>query len=67
MAVKIDAKFEGKLTLLSKLILANFHRLKNSDFILESKMAELNQSKNLKQPDRPDAVWKLYFNLEINE
>ena len=42
-------------------------RLKNSDFILESKMAELNQSKNLKQPDRPDAVWKLYFNLEINE
>ena len=67
MAVKIDAKFEGKLTLLSKLTLANFHRLKNSDFILESKMAELNQSKNLKQPDRPDAVWKLYFNLEINE
>ena len=55
MAVKIDAKFEGKLTLLSKLT-ANFHRLKNSDFILESKMAELNQSKNLKQPDRPDAV-----------
>ena len=56
MAVKIDAKFEGKLTLLSKLTLANFHRLKNSDFILESKMAELNQSKNLKQPDRTDAV-----------
>ena len=67
MAVKIDAKFEGKLTLLSKLTLANFHRLKNSDFILESKMAELNQSKNLKQPDRPDVMWKLYFNLEINE
>ena len=56
MAVKIDAKFEGKLTLLSKLTLANFHRLKNSDFILESKMAELNQSKNLKQPDRPDVM-----------
>ena len=67
MAVKIDAKFEGKLTLLSKMTLANFHRLKNSNFILESKMAELNQSKNLKQPDRPDAMWKLYFNLEINE
>ena len=67
MAVKIDAKFEGKLTLLSKLTLANFHRLKNSDFILESKMVELNQSKNLKQPDRTDAMWKLYFNLEINE
>ena len=31
-------------------------RLKNSDFILESKMAELNQNKNSKQPDRPDAV-----------
>ena len=43
------------------------HRLKNSDFILESKMAELNQNKNSKQPDRPDAVWKLYFTLEINE
>ena len=31
-------------------------RLKKSDFILESKMAELNQNKNSKQPDRPDAV-----------
>ena len=39
--------------------LANFHRLKNSDFILESKMAELNQNKNLKQLDQPDAVRKL--------
>ena len=37
------------------------------DFILESKMAELNKNKNSKQPDRPDAVWKLYFTLEINE
>ena len=43
------------------------HRLKNRDFILESKMAELNKNKNSKQPDRPDAVWKLYFTLEINE
>ena len=43
------------------------HRLKNSDFILESKMAELNQNQNWKQPDRPDAVRKLYFTLEINE
>ena len=34
---------------------------------LKSKMAELNQNKNSKQPDRPDAVWKLYFTLEINE
>ena len=29
-------------------------RLKNSNFILESKMVELNQNKNSKQPDRPD-------------
>ena len=35
--------------------------------ILESKMVELNQNKNAKQPDQPDAVWKLYFTLEINE
>ena len=45
----------------------NFHRLKNSDFILESKMAELNKNKNSKQPDRPDAVGKLFFTLETNE
>ena len=32
------------------------HRLKNSDFILESKMAELNKNKNSKQQDRPDAL-----------
>ena len=59
MALKIDAKFEGKLTCAFKndmRDLANFHRLKNSDFILESKMAELNKNKNSKQPDRPDAV-----------
>ena len=47
--------------------LANFHRLKNSGFILESKMVHLNQDKNSKQPDRPDAVSKLYFTLKINE
>ena len=46
---------------------ANFHRLKNSDFILEIKIAELNQNKNLKQLDRPDAVRTLCFTLEINE
>ena len=59
MLQKIDAKFEGKLTcaLQNKMRnLGNFHRLKNSDFILESKMAELNQNKNSKQLDRPDAV-----------
>ena len=45
--------------------LANFHRLKNSDFILERNMVELTQNKNSKQLDRPDAVRKLYFILEI--
>ena len=59
MTLNIDAKFEGKLTCAFKndmRNLVNFHRLKNSNFILESKMAELNQNKNSKQPDRPDAV-----------
>ena len=59
MALKTDAKFEGELTCAFKndmKNLVNFHRLKNSDFILENKMAELNQNKNSKQPDRPDAV-----------
>ena len=59
MALKIYAKFEGKMTCAFKSDLSNlsnFPRLKNSDFILESKMAELNQNKNSKQPDRPDAV-----------
>ena len=57
MAVKIDAKFERVLTCTFKndmINLAHFHELKNSDFILESKMAELNQNKNLKQPDRSE-------------
>ena len=59
MTLKIDAKFEEKVTCVSKndmRNLANFHRLKNIDFILESKMVELNQNKNSKQPDLPDAV-----------
>ena len=70
MTLKIDAKFEGKLTCAFQndmWNLANFHRLKNSDFILENKMVELNQNKNLKQLDRLDAGRKLYFTLEINE
>ena len=70
MALKIDEKFEWKWSCAFKneiRNLANFHRLKNSDFILESKMAELNQNKNLKQLDRPDALRKLYFTLKINE
>ena len=59
MALKIHGKFEGKLTCTFKngiRSLANFHRRKNDDFIVESKMAELNQNKNSKQPDPPDAV-----------
>ena len=43
------------------------HRLKNSDFILESEVTKLNENKNSRQPDRPDAVWKIYFTLEIDE
>ena len=30
-------------------------------------MTELNQNKNSKQPDQPDAVQKRYFTLKINE
>ena len=59
IALKIDAKFEGKLTCAFKNDMRNwadFHRLQNSDFILESKMSELNQNKNSKQPDQSDAV-----------
>ena len=71
MALKrVDVKFEGKLTCGFKndiRNLSNFHKLNNSRSILESKMAELNQNKNSKQPDQPDAVWKLYFALETNE
>ena len=51
--------------------LTNIHRLKaiilSSDFILESKMAQLNQIKTPKQLDRPDSVRKLYFAFEIKE
>ena len=70
MALKIDAKFEGKLTCAFQNNMKNFesfHWLKNSDFILESKMVKLNQNKNLKKSDWPDAVRKLYFTLEANE
>ena len=42
-------------------------RLKNSDLVLETRMVEENLNKNSKQPDRPHALWKLYFTLEINE
>ena len=55
MTLKSDAKFQENLTWGLKndmRSLENFRRLKNSDFILESKMAELNQNKSLKQLDR---------------
>ena len=39
-----------------KMTLRMVKRLKNSDFILESKMAELNKNKNSKYPVRPDGV-----------
>ena len=65
-----SCKFWRKLTCAFKnntKNLANSHKLKNSDFISESKLAELNQNKNSKEADRPDAAWKLYFTLEIIE
>ena len=69
MPLKIDAKFEENWFVLSKMIWTIckifVHMLKNSNFILESKVAELNQNKN--RQDRLDAVQKLYFTLEINE
>ena len=52
MALKIDVKLTCVFKTNMK-NLVNFYRLKNSDFILESKIAELNQNKNSKQPDRP--------------
>ena len=51
IALKIDAKIEGKLPCIFKndvRNLENFHRLKTSDFILESKMVESNQNKKFK-------------------
>ena len=59
IALKIDAKFEGKLTCAFKndmRNLANFHRVKNSYLIFERKMVKLNQNENSKQPDRPEAM-----------
>ena len=56
MALNIDIKFEGKLTCAFKNDMRNFNRPKNSTFILESKMVELNQNQNSKQPDQPDTV-----------
>ena len=63
IALKIDAKLEGRLTGAfpnDMRNLANFLRLKNSDFIFESKLAVLNKNNNLKHLDQLDAVRKLY-------
>ena len=52
MTLKIDAKLEGKRTHAFRndmRNLAKFHSLKNSGFILQSKMEKLNQNKSSKQ------------------
>ena len=70
IALKIDGKLEGKLTCAFKnnlRNLANFHWLKNSSFVLESEIAELNLNKNSKGPDRPDEMWQLYFTFDIDD
>ena len=59
MSLRSDAKFEEKVTCAFKndiRNLANVHRLRNSDFILESKMMKLNQNNNSKQSNPPDVV-----------
>ena len=65
MALKIYAKLKGKLTCAFendwRIWQIFLYRLKNNNSILKSKMEELNQNKNSKQPDQPDSVWKVYF------
>ena len=50
MVLKIDTKFKGKLACGFKNDMKNFgrhvHRLKNSGFILDCIMTELNQNQN---------------------
>ena len=70
MALKIDAKSEGKLTYVFQndmRNLTNSHKLKYSDFNFDSIMAELNENKNSKRLDWADAVRRLCFTLEISE
>ena len=59
--VKLSQKF---LTNFSAIASTKLGRLQNSDFILESKIAELNQNKNSKQPDRPGDVWELLLSCK---
>ena len=54
--------------------LTNLHRLKNSDFILESKMVELNKKERKKEKKRKFETSattrcseKAFFDLELNE
>ena len=61
--VIFELKSKEVLCLMTKMMLskmtrnfANCHMLNNSDFLLESKMGELNKNKNSKQPDPLDAV-----------
>ena len=59
IVLKIDAKCEGKLTCVFENNMRNlkhFHRMRKSGFISKSKKTELNQNKNSKQLDRPDAA-----------
>ena len=68
IGLKIDAKFEGKLTCAFKSDLknlANFYRLKNSDLILESKMVKLNQNQNSKTSRSTRSSVKTFFYLGI--
>ena len=54
IALKFDAKCKGKLSCTFKNDMknfANFHRLENSDFILDSKMAEIKIKIQNKQID----------------
>ena len=65
MALKIDAKCERKPSCAFEIDirnLANFDKLKNSDFILESKM-KLNQNKNKKKTRSTRRSVKTFFYL----
>ena len=56
MTLKNHGKFKEELTCRFKSDmrnLANFRWLKNSDFILESKMVELHKNKNSEKLDQP--------------
>ena len=65
---RLMQNLKEKWFVLSKMTwgICQFHRMKNSDFILKGKMTKLNINKNSKQPDTPDAVWKLYFIMKLN-